>query len=306
MSTTTSQNQLTARLTRGEIVLLDGAMGTELERRGVPTKLPLWSAQALVEAPDRVREIHEEYVRAGAEILTATTFRTTPRSLRSAGRDGEADRLTALAIDLCREARKRAGLEREVWIAGSMAPLEDCYRPELAPPPGAMAEEHGDQAARLKRAGADLLLVETMNSIAEAVAAVRAAREMGLPVLVSFICKNPREIWSGEVLADAVRAVEPHQPDAILVNCTPPDVAAACLDEIARTTHLPIGCYPNAGAPDIERGAWRFDPAMTPGRFAEAAQSWVRSGAQIVGGCCGTGPDHIRALRAALPPVLVE
>src|ERR1700752_4480206 len=105
MSTTTPQNQLTARLTRGEIVLLDGAMGTELERRGIPTKLPLWSAQALVDAPDSLREIQEEYVRAGAEILTATTFRTTPLSLRSAGRDGEADRLTSLALELCPEAR---------------------------------------------------------------------------------------------------------------------------------------------------------------------------------------------------------
>jgi S-methylmethionine-dependent homocysteine/selenocysteine methylase len=306
MSTTTAQHPLIARLTRGEIVLLDGALGTELERRGVPTRLPLWSAQALLEAPDRVREIHEEYIRAGAEIVTANTFRTTPRALRNAGLEGAADRLTTAAITLCREARVRAGLEREVWIAGSIAPLEDCYRPELAPPVDAMEREHGDQAARLKSAGADLLLIETMNSIAEAVAALRGARGTGLPVLVSFICRSPREIWNGDPLADAVRAVEALQPDAILVNCTPPDVAAECLDEIARATHLTIGCYPNAGVPDLERGAWTFDPAMTPGRFAEAAQSWVRSGAQIVGGCCGTGPDHIRALRAALPPVLVE
>lgn len=306
MSTATAQHPLIARLTRGEIVLLDGALGTELERRGVSTRLPLWTAQALIDAPDRIREVHEEYVRAGAEIITAATFRTTPRALGSAGMEGEADRLTASAIALCREARARAGLEREVWVAGSMAPLEDCYRPELAPPPEAMEREHREQAARLKDAGADLLLIETMNSIAEAVAALRGARGTGLPILVGFICKSPREIWNGDPLGEAVRAVDALQPDAILVNCTPPDVAAECLDEIARATHLPIGCYPNAGAPDLERGAWTFDPAMTPGRFAEAAQSWVRSGAQIVGGCCGTGPDHIRALRAALPPVLVE
>ncbi len=124
--------------------------------------------------------------------------------------------------------------------------------------------------------------------------------------MVSFICKSAHEIRSGEALADAVHAVEALQPDAVLVNCTPPDVAGACLDEIARSTRLPLGCYPNAGSPDLERGAWTFDPAMTPGRFAEAALGWVQSGAQIVGGCCGTGPDHIRALRAALPPVLVE
>jgi S-methylmethionine-dependent homocysteine/selenocysteine methylase len=306
MSTTMSPIPLTARLTRGEIILLDGALGTELERRGVQARRPLWSAQALLEAPDRVREIHEEYVRAGADILTANTFRTTPRALGGAGLGGESERLTALAIALCREARERAGLERGVWIAGSMAPLEDCYRPELAPPPEAAEREHREQAERLERAGAELLLIETMNSIPEAVAAVRGAQTTALPVLVSFICKNAREIWSGELLADAVRAVEALQPDAILVNCTPPDVAEGSLDEIARTTHLPIGCYPNAGGPDLEHGTWRFDPEMTPKRFAEAAQAWVRSGAQIVGGCCGTGPDHTRALRAALPPVLVE
>jgi enediyne biosynthesis protein CalE2 len=306
MTTTIPQNPLTARLTRGEIILLDGALGTELERRGVPTRLPLWSAQALVDAPDTVRQIHEEYVRAGAEILTANTFRTTPRALRKAGMEGEADRLTALAISLCREARQRAGLDREVWIAGSIAPLEDCYRPELAPPPGEAEREHGEQAARLQRAGADLLLIETMNSISEAAAALRGARGAGLPVLVSFICRSAREIWSGEALADAVHAVEALEPDAILVNCTPPEIAGACLDEITRATNLPVGCYPNAGAPDLERGVWSFDPAMTPGRFAEMAQAWVRSSAQIVGGCCGTGPDHIRALRGALPPVLLE
>ena len=87
-----------ARLTRGDIVLLDGAMGTELERLGVPTALPLWSAQALLDAPDRVRQVHESYVQAGADVITSATFRTTPRSLKKAGRESEADRLTTLAV----------------------------------------------------------------------------------------------------------------------------------------------------------------------------------------------------------------
>jgi S-methylmethionine-dependent homocysteine/selenocysteine methylase len=277
-----------------------------LERRGVSTTLPLWSAQALLDAPDQVGAIHEEYVRAGADILTACTFRTTPRALAKVGKDEEADRLTQIAIELCKGARLRAGGEREVWIAGSMAPLEDCYRVELAPPPDVAEREHRDQAVRLERAGAELLIIETMNSIAEAVAALRGAKGTGLPTMISFICKSPRQIWSGELLQEAVHAVDALSPDAILVNCTPSEMAGGCLDELARSTHTPIGCYPNAGAPDFERGAWRFDRAMTPERFAEAAQGWVRAGAQIVGGCCGIGPDHTRALRAALPPVLVE
>lgn len=300
------RSPLSEKLTRGDITLLDGALGTELERRGVATRLPLWSAHALVDAPDRVREIHEEYVRAGADILTANTFRTTPRALGKAGMAAESDRLTALAIALCRESRERAGTQRVVFVAGSIAPLEDCYRPELTPPADALEREHAEQAERLARAGAELILVETMGTTREAVAAVRGAKRTGLLVFASFICRSAEEILSGEPLADAVRGVATYGADAVLVNCTPVEMVPGCLDVIARSTSLPIGCYPNAGAPEMASGTWRFDPAMTPVRFAEAAGEWVRQGARIVGGCCGTGPEHIHALRAALPPVLLE
>ena len=302
-------SQLQARLTRGDIVLMDGAMGTELERLGVSTALPLWSAQAVLEAPDRVREVHEEYAEAGADILTAATFRTTPRCLAKAGRkdpEAEAESLTARAVALAREARARGASGRDVWVAGALAPLEDCYRADLVPNDEALEREHHAQAARLARAGADLVLIETVGTIREAVAAVKGALATGLPVLVSFMCRTTAEIGGGERLEDAVRAVDALDPDAILVNCTPAEIATGCLEIMARTTRTPVGCYANAGSPDLGRGTWCFDPEMTPERFAGHAAEWVRLGAQIVGGCCGTGPVHIRALRAALPPVLVE
>ncbi len=301
-----SRNSFRSRLSRGELILLDGALGTELVRRGVPTPLPLWSAQALLDAPDAVRAIHEDYVRAGADVITADTFRTTPRTLAKVGRAGEAQALTQRAVALACEATDRAKGAREVLVAGALAPLEDCYRPDLAPDPELAFREHTEQSARLALSGVDLILIETMNSIAEAMAALRGAKPTGLPVLVSFICKSGREILSGESLADAVRAVKLFKPDAILINCVSPDVAAECLVEMSRATRLPLGCYPNAGEPDMDRGTWRFDPGWTPERFAEAAAGWVTRGAQIVGGCCGVGPDHILALRLALPPVLVE
>ena len=132
------------------------------------------------------------------------------------------------------------------------------------------------------------------------------AKATGLPVLVSFICKDGREVLSGESLEDAVRAVEPLKPDAVLVNCVGPETAAECLLTMGRATRVPLGCYPNAGEPDLDKRAWCFDPSWTPERFAEVAGTWLARGAQIIGGCCGTGPEHIRALRLALPPVLVE
>jgi len=300
-------NALTARLTRGELVLLDGALGTELERRGVSTALPLWSARALIDAPERVREIHEEYVRAGADVLTADTFRTTPRVLRhSAPGEGEADRLSALAVSLAAEARSRAASGRDVWIAASIAPLEDCYHPERMPDLETVEREHRDQALRLVRAGADVLLIETMNSVGEAVAALRGTKATALPVFVSFLCRGPAEIWNGERLEHGVAALLPLRPDAILVNCVSLEIAPACLFALAGATNLPIGCYPNAGSPDLAGERWHDDPACTPERFAEGAGEWIGLGAQFVGGCCGTTPEHIRAMRAALPPVLVE
>ena len=300
---------LASRLLRGEVLLLDGAMGTELGRRGVATPLPLWSAQALLDAPEVVAAVHEDYARAGADILTTATFRATPRAWRAAGRGGDADReaerLARLAVDLARKGRAASG-RGGVLVAGGMAPLEDCYRADLAPTQEIAAAEHAKQAAILADAGVDLLLVETMNTIGEAVAATEAAMKTGLPVLVSFITKNESEIWSGEPLEKAVSAVDALQPDAVLVNCFPAPTAAACLEAMAHATRTPIGCYPNAGHPDLDQGTWRDDTTMTPERFASLASTWLGYGASIIGGCCGTTPDHIRALRAAAPPVLLE
>jgi S-methylmethionine-dependent homocysteine/selenocysteine methylase len=294
------------RLLRGELLLLDGAFGTELERRGVALPLPLWSAQALLDAPDTIRSIHEDYVRAGADVLATATFRTTPRVMRKAGRPADdADRLTEAAVRIAAEGRDRARAGRPVWVGGSLGPLEDCYRPEDVPPDHDLEREHGDQALRLKRSGADLLLLETFNTIREAVAAGEAARGAGLPFTVSFVCRNGSQLLSGEPLAEAVRRVAPLGPLAILVNCTPLAEAAKCLDTMSQAAAVPIGCYPNAGAVS-STGAWSFDPLVTPERFASFASEWIRLGAQVLGGCCGTTPEHIRALRGVLPPVLVE
>ena len=133
------------RLARGPALLLDGALGTELERRGCPAGLPLWSTHALLEAPERVAEIHGDYAEAGAEILTANTFRTQRRTLQRATasrenlgtRDAE---LTQLAVDLARTGA--ASVDRPVWIAGSAPPLEDCYRPDRVPDDEALEREH--------------------------------------------------------------------------------------------------------------------------------------------------------------------
>ncbi len=289
---------LRTRLAGGPPLLLDGALGTELERRGVRTGLPLWSAHALVEAPEQVEAIHADYLDAGAELLTANTFRSQRRSLDSAGLGERAAQLTALAVQLARRAARRAPPGRRIWVAGSAPPLEDCYRPDLVPGEAALAAEHAEHARHLTDAGVDLILAETMNSVRESVAALRAAREAGAEAAVSFVCGDDARLLSGEALDVALRAVADFEPVALMVNCLPPSAVTPCLAPL-RSAGIPFGVYANLGAPRA-KGSLERSEDRTPAEFAALAADWVSAGARAVGGCCGTTPAHIRAACARL------
>ncbi len=272
-------------------LLLDGATGTELNRRGVDTSLPLWSAAALLRAPDVLRQIHADYVAAGAEVITANTFRTHARNLLPAGMAHRAAELTRQAVEIARDAA-----DGRAWVAGSQAPLEDCYCPELVPSDNELADEHEQMAQHLADAGVDAIGVETHNTIREAVAATRAASATGLPVLVSFVCGVDGRLLSGETIAAAVNAVKPFEPMALLVNCIPADGAEAMLRELqGGAAEISCGVFANVGRPDPDQG-WVNTDAVDPQRYADHAERWLATGAKLIGGCCGTTPEHIRRL----------
>ncbi len=256
-------------------------MGSELDRRGVDVRLPLWSARALVDAPETVLAIHRENVAAGADILTANTFRTQTRTV------GErASELTRRAVELAREAAR--GAPRAVFVAGSIAPLADCYRPDLVPADALLEREHREHAENLAGSGADLLVVETMNSLREMLAAASAAAATGLPVVVSAVTNGRGFLLSGESLEAAGRAVRRLGPAAFGVNCAEP---AGISREVGRLgdSGVPVVAYGNV-----------LSTREDPGSYASAAAGWIEAGAAIVGGCCGTTPEHTRALRARL------
>ncbi len=292
---------LADRLTARRPLLLDAAMGTELDRRGVRTTLPLWSAIGLIDAPEVVRQIHMDNLAAGADIITTDTFRATGRVFLKAGRDpDEGVLLNAMAVAMARAAREQAS-RPDVLIAGSIAPLEDCYSPWLSPAPEMAFAEHAEQARALAAAGADFLMVETMPLIAEAEAALRAARETGLDATIGFVCAPPEpdqpvRLLSGEPLAEAVAQMARLEPAAIFVNCAAPAVITAALRELRGLTDRPIGGYANLGLVDDERG-WEPDASVSGAAYSAAAADWLEAGASIIGGCCGTTPEHIRALR---------
>ncbi|MCS6799835.1 MAG: homocysteine S-methyltransferase family protein [Myxococcota bacterium] len=270
------------------IVLLDGPLGTELEARGVRTTLPLWSAHGLLQAPRLVRAIHREHARAGAHVLTACTFRTQPRVAGPRWRP-----LLRLAVRLAREAAEPGRL-----VAGSMAPLADCYRPDLSPPRAQARVEHGVIARALCASGVDLLLCETFPHVGEALVAAEQALETGVPVWISFTPGPDGSLLSPRAMADGARSAVSLGVAAVLVNCAPFERAHAWVSALADAVgdRVPVGCYANAGRADPEIGFVSSDRAGDVAAYAREAERWVRAGARIVGSCCGTRPAHVAAL----------
>ncbi len=279
-------------------------MGTELARRGVDTGLPLWSANALMSAPEVVKQIHLDYLRAGAQVITANTFRTNPRTLARAGQTGRSRALTHIAVDLARQAitefrATHAGAHP--LIAGSIAPVEDCYSPWLVPDDAELEAEHDELARHLADAGCDLLLVETMNTAREAAIAARAAAATGLPVWVSLTLNARNDMLNGGSLRDAVQAVLTVKPAALLVNCIPVAQtfdAVLALRAAAGSAAVRLGAYANAG--HVEEAGWSMAHGVTPEAYAQAATDWLAAGTSIIGGCCGTTAEHIAQLTGSL------
>jgi S-methylmethionine-dependent homocysteine/selenocysteine methylase len=273
-------------------LLLDAALGTELSRRGAPAAPPLWSARAVLERPDLVLAVHHENVAAGADILTAATFRTQPKLLGAAARN-TARRAVALA-------REAASARPGVLVAGSAAPVEDCWRPDLVPAEAGLARLHALHAETLAEAGVDLLLLETFGTAREWLAAALAAAATGLPVLACATTREDGALLSGEPLGDAARALLelPSPPVALGVNCVPARRLGASLALLgAAAPGVPLAAYGNTGlAVDEARG--EFTEPIAPLDYAELALSWLALGARVVGGCCGTRAEHVAALAA--------
>lgn len=281
-------------------LILDGATGTELNRRGVDTGLPLWSANALLtdEGSRVLQDIHEDYLRAGADILTTNTFRTHRRALAPSGNADRALELTRRAVEVARAAIANAPSDRTRFVAGSISTLEDCYRPDLVPPEDELRAEHGERVRHLLECGVDVFLVETINSIREARVIAELAAATGIPVIVSFVCGRDGRILSGESLADAAREMLPLGVAALGVNCAPTPDLARPLEELksACPPDFPLIAYGNIGYAD-EAVGWVNTDAENPEAYCRHASKWP---ARIVGGCCGTTPAHIAALSRML------
>jgi len=292
------------------IRVLDGGMGGELIRRSAGAGTGLWSAQALLDAPEQVVELHKDYIAAGARIITTNSYSTVPSYL---GKSDLAERyveLTRLAGELARRAVIESALaSEEIIVAGSLPPLSESYRPDLVPAEVEALPVY-QEMVRALNANVDVFLCETMSSGAEAVHAVSQARSYGegKPVMVSWTLNEipGRGLRSGESVTEAFQQLQEFNVDAYLFNCTSPEAITEAIKEVVELTDKPVGAYPNRLNPvDPE---WTLDNEIQTGLrndmdidfFLNMSERFQAAGATIIGGCCGVGPDYISALTARL------
>jgi S-methylmethionine-dependent homocysteine/selenocysteine methylase len=302
-------SKLKDRMGRREVIILDGGIGSEMLRRGVT-----WEGHKVESEPDAIRSIHADYLRAGADVISTNTFQLARRSYANHFADAEhlhhigpkdietrAPVLIGEGVSRALEARDQTGLS-DACVAGAMTTLDWCFRPDMAPSLNDMRAEYRETISAFKDAGADLMLFETFNSSKEARTAMEAARDLGIPGWVGFVCDWNGRLLNGETMDQVMAGLAGAEPDVLLFNCAPvPDITRA-LGELAKDYRKPMGGYAHVGR--FDPPDWMFTDEYPPDQYLAAAREWASLGAQVLGGCCGTTPMHIEALKKGLPKTL--
>lgn len=280
-------------LARTRTVLFDGAMGTELMARGLGLgEVPeLWNLQK----PGLVREVHEAYFAAGADVVTTNSFGGSPLKLAAHGLESLAFELNRAAARLAREAAPKGR-----FVAGSVGPTGKFLKPQGPSTEEEFEAAFAEQVRGLEAGGVDVLLVETQYDLREALAAVRAARRVAaLPVLVTMTFNaRPRGFFTlmGDTVARSAAELERAGAAAFGANCTlASDQMAACVRACREATALPLLAQANAGQPVAEADG-RVSYTQTLEEYVRCVPDIVRAGAAFIGGCCGTTPSFIRAM----------
>ena len=289
------------RLANKEVIIMDGATGTELENRGVPMNDDAWSIAAVDTHPDIVRGVHADYIQAGADVIITNTFSTAKHLTEWAGLGDRFESLNANAVTLAKEARDQVA-DRPIAIAGGISSAAFAGK---QPTLDVAKANYEAQADILAENGVDLFILEMMRTIEHTTIIIDAVKRTGLPVWVGFSLNIEPDADlhlldnKTETLADAVKSIADQGIDLICIMHTLTEWATPSLEVIKQHWSGPMGSYPHSGK--FVMPNWQFNDVITPEAFADAAEEWVALGTQVIGGCCGIGPDHIRELKARLP-----
>ena len=296
------------RVAAGELVVIDGGTGTEIQRRGGAMDDATWCAEANLQQPDLVRGVHRAYLEAGAELIIANTFATSPLLFATLGRDDEVATIDRAAVRLAREAVDAAG--GTAAVAGSISTMQ----PVLAGDDrtdrsrtwteAEVRERYRRKAGTLAEAGVDVLVMEMMRDTGPSVWATEAARETGLPVWVGLSFEPGPDGglvgWGRpeSAMDDVIAALTATGPDLVAVMHTAIDDTGSALAAVRSRYGGPLGAYPESGRfamPD-----WVFVDVIGVDELVDVTRTWVAQGVTVVGGCCGVSPEHIAGLAAGL------
>ncbi|MGI9271449.1 MAG: homocysteine S-methyltransferase family protein [Woeseiaceae bacterium] len=296
-------NSWQQKLDAGEIVLIDGANGTELQRRGVPMDKTAWCGAAVLSHPDAVRETHEDYIRAGASVIITNTFGSTRQMLEPAGFGHKVEAVHRDAVSLAREARDNVGAEG-VALAGSISTEPPGFDRDAFLAPEKEQEAYQEAAGLLAEEGVDLIALEMIVDTTHATLAMQAATDTGLPVWLGVACKKRDD---GKIVSfdcpdhefvEMLDALIPLGPSVVNIMHSEINAIPEAIELVRQRWSGPIGVYPESGY--FTKPHWNFVDVIPPEEMARQAEAWVKAGVRLLGGCCGTGPEHIRALSSAM------
>ena len=288
------------------LILLDGGMGQELINRKASGQGVLWSARALFDAPEAVQAVHEDYIRAGVDIITTNSYACIRNNFEPEGLLDRLGEMNRLAAQLAQQARDACG--RPVLIAGSMGPQRGSYRPDLVGSYEETAQLYYEQACFLAP-HVDFFICETLSCVLEARAAVTAALATGKAVWLSWSIEDSgaANLRSGESIYEAWQDIADSYVGAVLLNWSPPEAISKVLPQLVSMCDLPVGAYANAFTPIPRLWDFHGDQSIPPSRtdvtpkaYADHAANWLAMGARIVGGCCEVGPAHMARIHNAL------
>ena len=304
-------NPIASILEHHPVLVIDGALATELERRGCDLKDDLWSAKILLEQPEIIKQVHLDYFRAGADCVITASYQATIDGFVKRGLNrNEAIELIQKSVKLAKEARdqfwaeegNRAGRSKP-FVAASVGPygafLADGseYRGNYGLSEKELMDFHRPRMKALIDAGADLLACETIPSLIEAQAIGKLLTDFpDTGAWISFSGQDEKHVSEGQVFSECVRQLRDHpQVAAIGINCTSPKYVPSLIRAAKQTTEKPVLVYPNSGETyNAEKNDWNGDPVLDS--FGEQAREWYEAGARLIGGCCRTTPEDIRAI----------
>jgi homocysteine S-methyltransferase len=313
-------NPVTSILDRYPVLVIDGALATELERRGCDLKDDLWSAKILLEQPEKIKEVHYDYFKAGADCAITASYQATIEGLMRRGlNETQAHDLIQKSVRLAVEARDEFWVDEanrlgraKPFVAGSVGPygafLADGseYRGNYSLTVSELMDFHRPRMQALIEAGADILACETIPCLTEAQALVNLLEEFhSIEAWISFSCRDEAHVNEGQRLEDCVRAVAASPfVAAVGVNCTSPKYIPALIREAHKATDKPVLVYPNSGETyDATKNDWDGRPVYES--FGEEAKEWFQAGARLIGGCCRTTPEDIRSIASwAKKPIM--